>query len=56
MSLKLREEQRLRVLGSKVLRMISGPKRDQMTGEWQRVHNYELYDVHSTSNMFRVIT
>jgi hypothetical protein len=54
MSLKLREEQRLRVLETRVLRRISGPKRDQMTGERQRLRNYELYALQSTSNMIRV--
>jgi hypothetical protein len=45
-SLTLREEQRLRVLENSVLRRIFGPKRDQATGEWTRLHNEELNDLH----------
>jgi hypothetical protein len=39
----LREECRLRVFDNKVLRRIFGPKRDEVTGEWRRLHNKELY-------------
>jgi hypothetical protein len=39
----LREEGRLRVFENKVLRRIFGPKRDEVTGEWRRLHNKELY-------------
>jgi hypothetical protein len=42
-SLTLREECRLRVFKNKVLRRIFGPKRDEITGEWRRLHNKELY-------------
>jgi hypothetical protein len=38
----LREECRLRVLEKRVLRRIFGPKRDEVTGEWRRLHNKEL--------------
>jgi hypothetical protein len=38
----LREECRLRVLECRVLRRIFGPKRDEVTGEWRRLHNKEL--------------
>jgi hypothetical protein len=41
----LREERRLRVLENKVLRRIVGPKRDEVTGEWRKVHNEELNDL-----------
>jgi hypothetical protein len=37
----LREERRLRVFGNRVLR-IFGPKRDEETGEWRKLHNEEL--------------
>jgi hypothetical protein len=43
-SLTLREESRLRVFKNKVLRRIFGPKMDDVTGEWRRLHNKELYD------------
>jgi hypothetical protein len=39
----LREECRLRVFENRVLRRIFGPKRDEVTGEWRRLHNKELY-------------
>jgi hypothetical protein len=39
----LREECRLRVFDNKVLRRIFGPKRDEVTEEWRRLHNKELY-------------
>jgi hypothetical protein len=39
----LREESRLRVFENKVLRRIFGPKGDEVTGEWRRLHNKELY-------------
>ena len=41
-SLKLREEHRLRVFENRVLRKIFGPKRDDVAGEWRRLHNEEL--------------
>jgi hypothetical protein len=40
----LREERRLRVFENRVLRRISGPKRDEGTGEWRKLHNEELKD------------
>jgi hypothetical protein len=42
-SLALREEHTLRVFENRVLRRIFGPKRDEVTGEWRRLHNEELY-------------
>jgi hypothetical protein len=44
-SLTLREEHRLRVFESNVLRRIFGPKRDEVTGEWRKLHNEELRDL-----------
>ena len=41
-SLTLREEYRLRVTEKRVLRRIFGPKRDEVTGEWRKLHNEEL--------------
>jgi hypothetical protein len=40
-SLTLREEHRLRVLGNRLLRRMFGPKRDEVTGEWRKLHNEE---------------
>ena len=41
-SLTLREERRLRVLKNSVLKRIFGTERDEVTGEWRRLHNEEL--------------
>jgi hypothetical protein len=41
-SLTLREEHRLRVFENRVLRRIFGPKRDEVTGKWRKLHNEEL--------------
>ena len=54
-SLTLREERRLGVFENRVLRSILGPKRDDVTGEWRRLHNGELYDLYSLPNNIRVI-
>ena len=54
-SLTLMEERRLRVFEKKVLRRIFGPKRDEVTWEWRKLHNEELNDRYSSSNIFRVI-
>jgi hypothetical protein len=54
-SLILREERRLRVFENRVLRRIFGPKRDDMTWEWRKLHNEELNVLYSSPNTFRVI-
>jgi hypothetical protein len=41
------EERRLRVFENRVLRRIFGPKKDEVTGEWRKLHNEELHDLHS---------
>jgi hypothetical protein len=51
----LREECRLRVFENRVLRRIFGPKRDEVTGEWRRLHNKEVYALYSSPNIIRVI-
>jgi len=53
-SLTLREERRLRLFEDRVLRRIFGPTRDEVTGEWRKVHNEELNDLHSPK-LVRVI-
>ena len=45
-SLTLREEGRLRTFEKRVLRRILGPKRDEVTGEWRKLHNEELNDLY----------
>ena len=54
-SLKLREERRLRVFENMVLRRIFGPRRDEVTGDWRRLHNEELNDLYTSPNIVRVI-
>jgi len=54
-SLTLREERRLRVFENRVLRRIFGPKRDEVTGAWRRLHIEELNDLYSSPNIVRVI-
>jgi hypothetical protein len=54
-SLTLEEGHRLRVFENRVLRRIFGPKRDEVTEEWRRLHNEELNDLYSSTNIIRVI-
>ena len=54
-SLKMREERKLRVFENIVLRRIFGRRRDEVTGEWRRLHNEELNDLYSSSNILRLI-
>jgi len=51
----LREERKLRVFENMVLRSIFGPRRDEVTGEWRRMHNEGLNDLYCSSNIVRVI-
>jgi len=45
-SLTLREERRLRVFENRVLRVIFGPQRDEITGKWRKLHIEELNDLY----------
>jgi hypothetical protein len=50
-SLTLREEHRQRLFENRVLRRIFGPKRDEVTGEWRRLHSGELHNMYSSPNI-----
>jgi hypothetical protein len=54
-SLTLREEHRLRVFENRVLRRIFGPKRDEVTGGWRKLHTEELHNVYSSPSIIRMI-
>jgi hypothetical protein len=54
-SLTLREERRLTVFENRELRRVFGPKRDEVTGEWRKLHNEELNDLYSLPNIVRVV-
>jgi hypothetical protein len=54
-SLTLREEHRLRVFENRVLRIIFGPKRDEVAGEWRKVHSEELHKLYSSSDIIRQV-
>jgi hypothetical protein len=54
-SLTLREEYRLKVFENRVLRRIFGPKRNEVTGEWRKLHNGELHDLFSSPGTIRQI-
>jgi len=51
----LREERRLRVFENRVLRRIFGSKRDEVTGEWKKLHSEELNELYSSPNIVRGI-
>jgi hypothetical protein len=54
-SLTLREEHRLRVFENRVLRGIFGPKRDEVMGEWRKLHNEELHNLYSSPGIIRQV-
>jgi hypothetical protein len=54
-SLTLREECRLRVFENRVLKRIFGPKRDDVTGDWRKLHNDELHNMYSSPKIIRII-
>jgi hypothetical protein len=51
----LKEEHRLRVFENRILRRIFGPKRDEMIGEWRKLHNKELHNLYSSPDIIRKV-
>jgi hypothetical protein len=51
----IKEDHRLGVFENKVLRRIFGPKRDEVTGEWRKLHNKELHDLYSSPSIIRIM-
>jgi hypothetical protein len=55
MPFALKDEHRLRVFENRVLRGIFGPKRDDVTGKWRKLHNENIHDLYFSRNIVRVI-
>jgi hypothetical protein len=55
LSLTLRKDHRLRVFENRVLRRIFGQKRDEVTGEWRKLHNEELRDLYSSPSIIKIL-
>ena len=54
-SFTLKNEYGLKMFENMIVRKVFGPKRDEITGEWRRLHNEELHDLYSSTNVIRVI-
>jgi hypothetical protein len=54
-SLTLKEQHRLRVFENWMLGTL-GPKRDELTGDWRKLHNEEPHNLNSSPNIIRMIT
>jgi hypothetical protein len=52
LSLTLREERRLRMFDNRVVRGIFGPQRDEVTGEWRKLHEQKLNDLYPHQILF----
>jgi hypothetical protein len=53
-SLTLREKHRPRMFENRVLMRIFGPRRDEVTGDWRKLHNEELHNFYSSPNIIRM--
>jgi hypothetical protein len=49
------QENRLSVFENRVLRRIFGPKGDEVTGDWRKLHNEELHNFYSSASIIRII-
>jgi hypothetical protein len=54
-SLTFREQHRVRVFENRVLRIIFGPRRDEVTGGWRKLHNEELRDFYASPSLIRMV-
>jgi hypothetical protein len=54
-SLKLREEQKLKVFENRVLKRIFGPKKEKVAGGWRRLHNEELHNLYASPDIIMAI-
>jgi hypothetical protein len=54
-SLTLREEHRLRVFENRVLRRVFGPKKEDVTGEWRKLHSEKLHNLYSSPDIIRQV-
>jgi len=54
-SLTLREDCRLMVFENRVLRRIFGPRRDEVTGEWRKLHNEDFHGLYFSPNIVRML-
>jgi hypothetical protein len=54
-SLTLKEEHRMSMFENRVLRRIFGPKRDDVTGDWRKLHNEKFHNLYSSLNKNRMI-
>jgi hypothetical protein len=55
MGVTLREEHKLRMFENWVLRRIFGPKRDEVTEDWRKLHNEELHSLYSSPDIIRMM-
>jgi hypothetical protein len=53
--LTLKEEHRLTVFENRVLRRIFGPRRDEVMGEWRKLHNEELHNLYSSPDIINQV-
>jgi hypothetical protein len=55
LSLTLREEHRVRVSENRLLRRIFGPNRDEVTGDWRKLHIEQLHDLYSSPSIIEMV-